>query len=96
MLYKSGPSSFKFLQHYQRGFILNSYKWFKNNSKIQTTDQVVVNESSGDITFRKITKDCFGTYHCLAENQHGASVSLFVNVKEAGKIALLIKYAHVP
>lgn len=56
---------------------------------------MIVNESSGDITFRKITKDCFGTYHCLAENQHGASVSLFVNVKEVGKIALLIKYTHI-
>ncbi|XP_065943851.1 cell adhesion molecule-related/down-regulated by oncogenes [Magallana gigas] len=75
--------SYPFSLHCKAENGIISYKWFKNNSKIQTTDQVVVNESSGDISFRKITKDCFGTYHCLAENQHGASVSLFVNIKEA-------------
>lgn len=75
--------SYPFSLHCKADNGIISYQWFKNNSKIQTNDQVVVNESNGDLTFRKITKDCFGLYHCVAENQHGASVSLFVTVKEA-------------
>lgn len=66
-------------------YTLYSYQWFKNNVKVQTNDQVVVNEQSGDITFHNLTKEDFGVYYCVAENKHGSSVSSFVKVLEAGK-----------
>uniref|UniRef100_A0A8W8I7D2 Ig-like domain-containing protein n=1 Tax=Magallana gigas TaxID=29159 RepID=A0A8W8I7D2_MAGGI len=60
-----------------------SYRWFKDNDKLHTNDRVVVNEQSGDITFRNLIKKDFGLYYCVAENKHGSSVSSFVKILEA-------------
>lgn len=46
---------------------------------------MVVNEQSGDITFRNLIKKDFGLYYCVAENKHGSTVSSFVKILEAGK-----------
>lgn len=62
---------------------LYSYQWFKNNVKLQTNDRVVVNEESGEIAFKNLTKEDFGMYYCLAHNEFGSSVSSFAKLNEA-------------
>lgn len=56
---------------------------------------MVVNEQSGDITFRNLIKKDFGLYYCVAENKHGSSVSSFVKILEAGKKSALQNNEYV-
>lgn len=38
------------------------------------------------------TKDNFGVFYCIAENDYGASVSPFVKISEAGQIGMQMLY----
>ncbi|XP_061187071.1 contactin-2-like [Saccostrea echinata] len=60
-----------------------TYYWSKNDMKFNSNGRIAVNKKNGEIVFQNLTEGDFGIFYCLAENEYGTSVSLFVKISEA-------------
>ncbi|XP_019927254.3 neural cell adhesion molecule L1 isoform X2 [Magallana gigas] len=59
------------------------YYWYQNGRKVENQIQITANITSGYLRITNYTKDNFGVFYCVAENDYGASVSPFVKISEA-------------
>lgn len=67
---------------------LNRYYWYQNGRKVENQIQITANIDSGYLMITNYTKDNFGMFYCVAENDYGASVSPFVKISGAGQIGM--------
>uniref|UniRef100_K1QVT8 Ig-like domain-containing protein n=1 Tax=Magallana gigas TaxID=29159 RepID=K1QVT8_MAGGI len=65
------------------------YYWYQNGRKVENQIQITANITSGYLRITNYTKDNFGVFYCVAENDYGASVSPFVKISEAGNLHFL-------